>query len=196
MNKYLSKSPELDAVGFQASRRSFLKMTAGGSLLALSGTAAANTRVKMPASPKTLALEHIYTGDKLKLTYFQQGRYIEDALQEISYLLRDYHTNDIHPIDPALLDQLHDLKLMLGINQPFYFSSAYRSPHTNTSLRKKCRCAARHSLHMQGRAIDFQVDGLAARKIRNAALFMNRGGVGYYKRSDYIHLDTGDFRYW
>lgn len=196
MNKYLPKSPETDADSFRASRRRFLTLIGYGSLLSLGGPAVVNVEAKTIPSSKTLALEHVHTGEKLKLAYFEQGHYIEDALQEISYLLRDYHTDDVHPIDPALLDQLYDLKTMLRINQPFYLSSGYRSPSTNISLRNVCRCTARHSLHMQGRAVDFHVKGVATYKIKKAALAMHRGGVGYYKRADFIHLDTGDFRYW
>jgi uncharacterized protein YcbK (DUF882 family) len=180
-----------------ASRRRFLKMMACSSLLTLGGTEIADAAGKVIPSHKTLALEHMHTGDKLKLTYFEHGRYVEEALREINYLLRDYHTGAVHPIDPALLDQLYDLKIMLGINRPFFFSSGYRSPRTNARLRKRCRCnAAKHSLHMQGRAVDFHVEGLETRKIRNAALAMHRGGVGYYRRQNFIHLDTGRFRTW
>lgn len=197
MNKYLSKSPEIDADSFIASRRRFLKTMACGSFLTLNGAGIVNAAVRQrPLSHKTLALKHVHTGDKLKLTYFEQGDYIEDALYEINYLLRDYHTDDIHPIDPALLDQLYDLKLVLGINKPFHIFSGYRSPHTNARLRKKYRGVAKRSLHMQGRAIDIHVDGFDTRKIRNAALAMRRGGVGFYQRSDFVHLDTGDFRSW
>lgn len=196
MNKHLSKKWEIDIGRFPASRRSFLKMMACGSLLTLSNTTVANAAAGMTSSGKTLALEHVHTGDKLKLTYFEDGHYVEGALQEISYLLRDYHTDDIHPIDPALLDQLYDLKLMLRIDKPFYVSSGYRSPHTNLKLRKRRCRTAKHSLHMQGRAIDFHVGGLETHKIRNAALALRRGGVGYYKRADFVHLDTGDFRSW
>ncbi|TRW91246.1 YcbK family protein [Candidatus Methylobacter oryzae] len=185
-----------DADRFSSSRRGFLKLLGYGSLLTLGGSAVAKAEAGTILSSKTLALQHVHTGERLKLTYFEQGHYIDEALQEISYLLRDYHTDDVHPIDPALLDQLYDLKLMLRINQPFYLSSGYRSPGTNAALRHMCRCTARHSLHMQGRAVDFHVKGVATRKLRNAALAMRRGGVGYYKRADFIHLDTGDFRSW
>lgn len=145
---------------------------------------------------KTLALEHAHTGDKLKLTYFERGRYIKGALQEINYLLRDYHTDDVHPIDTALLDQLFDLKQTLGINKPFHIVSAYRSPFTNSQLRKHSHGVAEHSFHMQGRAIDIRVEGVHAKTIKNAALNMARGGVGYYPHNDFVHLDTGDIRNW
>jgi uncharacterized protein YcbK (DUF882 family) len=145
---------------------------------------------------KMLSFNHTHTGDKLKLTYYEQGNYIPDALQEINYLLRDYHTDDVHPIDTALLDQLYDLKQTLGVNKPFNIVSGYRSPFTNAQLRKHSHGVAEHSLHMQGRAIDIRVDGVATKTIRNAALTMARGGVGYYPSSKFVHLDTGDFRTW
>jgi uncharacterized protein YcbK (DUF882 family) len=145
---------------------------------------------------KTLSFEHTHTGDKLKLTYFERGNYIKDALQEINYLLRDFRTDDIYPIDTALLDQLFDLKQTLGVNKPFHIISGYRSPFTNTQLRKHGHGVAEHSYHMQGRAIDIRVEGVSSRMIRNAALTMAQGGVGYYPRNNFVHLDTGEFRTW
>lgn len=145
---------------------------------------------------KTLAFEHTHTGDKLKLTYFERGSYIQEALQEINYLLRDFRNDDIHPIDTALLDQLFDLKQTLGVNKPFHIISGYRSPFTNAQLRKHGHGVAEHSFHMQGRAIDIRVEGLSTKTIRNAALNMAQGGVGYYPGSNFVHLDTGRIRSW
>jgi uncharacterized protein YcbK (DUF882 family) len=143
-----------------------------------------------------LAFHNIHTGDQLKLTYFEQGRYIEDALHEINHLFRDYHDGSVHPIDPALLDQLYDLKHTLEVRKPFYIVSGYRSPATNADLRKHSDGVAKNSLHMQGRAIDIRIEGLDTRRIRNAALAMRQGGVGYYAKSDFVHLDTGSVRTW
>ena len=145
---------------------------------------------------KTLSFEHTHTGDKLKLTYFERGNYIKDALQEINYLLRDFRTDDIHPIDTALLDQLFDLKQTLGVSKPFHIISGYRSPFTNALLRKHSHGVAEHSFHTQGRAIDIRLEGVSSKMIRNAALSMAQGGVGYYPRNNFVHLDTGNFRTW
>jgi uncharacterized protein YcbK (DUF882 family) len=185
----------IDEGGVVASRRSFLKAAASVSLLTLSGTGVLNAAAKCPPR-KVLDLKNIHTGDKLRLTYFERGLYIDDALQEISYLMRDYHTGDMHPIDPALLDLLYDLKLELGLDKSFLVSSGYRSPRTNARLRKRNRNVSPHSLHMQGRAIDLHVEGLETRRIRNAALALRRGGVGYSRRANFVHLDTGNFRTW
>ncbi len=148
------------------------------------------------ATHRALAFQNPHTGDKLNLTYFEKGRYLTDALDEISFLLRDYRTEDVHPIDPELLDQLHDLKQMLGLHQPFDVICGYRSPLTNARLHAEHVGVANNSFHMQGRAVDIRIERFDLRRIHNAALAMHRGGVGYYPGSNFIHLDTGTFRTW
>ncbi|MCK9395367.1 MAG: DUF882 domain-containing protein [Methylobacter sp.] len=159
-------------------------------------TYASNILDRNSPSHKVLAFHNTHTGDQIKLTYFEQGRYIKDALHEINHLFRDYHDGSVHPIDPALLDQLYDLKHTLEVRKPFHIVSGYRSPATNADLRKHSDGVAKNSLHMQGRAIDIRIEGLDTRRIRNAALAMHRGGVGYYEKSDFVHLDTGSVRTW
>jgi len=147
-------------------------------------------------SHKSLAFLNPNTGDRLQLTYFEGGRYVSGALREISHLCRDHHTGDIHPVDPALLDQLHDLKLALGVNKPFQLVCGYRSPFTNAMLRSQSHAVAKNSLHMQGKAVDIRIQGVDTRTIRDAALAMQRGGVGFYHRDNFVHLDSGDVRSW
>ncbi|CAD6880515.1 hypothetical protein [Methylomonas albis] len=148
------------------------------------------------ATHRALAFQNPHTGDRLSLTYFEKGRYLTDALDEISFLLRDYRTDDVHPIDPELLDQLHDLKQMLGLNQPFDVICGYRSPLTNAKLHAENSGVANNSFHMHGRAVDIRIERFDLRRIHSAALAMHRGGVGYYPESNFIHLDTGTFRTW
>ncbi|MCQ8118658.1 YcbK family protein [Methylomonas rosea] len=148
------------------------------------------------ATHRALAFQNPHTGDKLSLTYFERGRYLSDALNEISFLLRDYRTDDVHPIDPELLDQLHDLKQILGLNQPFDVICGYRSPLTNAKLHAENSGVANNSFHMHGRAVDIRIERFDLRRIHSAALAMHRGGVGYYPESNFIHLDTGTFRTW
>jgi len=197
-----------------ALRRKFLKQLAYGSALVLGGCGGYESapdapvitrhgltqRIQVPRrrtnSNKTLSFEHTHTGEKLKLTYFERGKYIKGALHEINYLLRDFRTDDVHQIDTALLDQMFELKQTLGINKPFHIISAYRSPASNAQLRKQGHGVAEHSYHLQGRAIDIRVEGVSSKTIRNTALHMAQGGVGYYPRSNFVHLDTGDFRNW
>ncbi|MGR9088070.1 MAG: YcbK family protein [Gammaproteobacteria bacterium] len=180
------------------SRRCFLKKMAYGSLWAMGSAEVAHAKMWDFSSYKAKALSFLntHTGDSLKLTYFVQGRYLKDALDEINYLLRDFRTGDIHPIDPALLDQLHDLKQIFGFHKPFHIISGYRSPRTNAMLHRSSHGVSKRSLHMEGRAIDIRVEGLDSRVLRNAAVQMRRGGVGYYPRSNFVHLDTGKFRTW
>jgi uncharacterized protein YcbK (DUF882 family) len=145
---------------------------------------------------KSIALEHHHTSEFIDITYFSQGRYIYGALDEISYLLRDYHTDQVHPIDAKLLDLLYDVKLLLGTSNPFHVVSGYRSPETNANLRRHSRGVARQSLHMEGKAIDIRIQGVSVKDIREAAMLLQRGGVGYYPSDNFVHLDTGDIRTW
>lgn len=145
---------------------------------------------------RSLAFQNPHTGDKLNLTYFEKGRYLNDALDEISFLLRDYRTGDTHTIDTELLDQLHDLKQILGLSQPFDVICGYRSPMTNAKLHAEHSGVANNSFHMYGRAVDIRIERFDLRRIHNAAVAMHRGGVGYYPDSNFIHLDTGTFRTW
>jgi len=178
-------------------RRRFIGHLACGAFLSLAGPTIGHAAKGRFPAPKSLALHNINTGEKLKLTYFEKGRYIKPALREINFVLRDYRTGDVHPIDINLLDQLHDLRLMLGVaNRPFHIISGFRSPATNHFLHHETSGVANNSLHMHGRAIDIRMEGLDTRRIRNAALAMHRGGVGYYGDSDFVHIDTGKFRTW
>lgn len=177
-------------------RRHFIRRIACGSLLTMGAPVIAQAAKASFPSHKTLAFQNINTGDKLKLTYFEKGRYINSALQEIDVLLRDYRTGDVHRIDTGLLDQLYDLKQMLGSSRPFDIICGYRSPFTNAKLRSHSSGVATNSLHMQGRAIDVRLEGCDIRHLRNAAIALRRGGVGFYPKSNFVHLDTGSFRTW
>lgn len=196
MNENRSFNDHCDYEKAFLGRRRFIKKIACGSLLALGGSEIAQAKLyKLPVH-RTLSFHNTHTGDSLKLTYFVHGRYLRDALDEINFLLRDYRTGDVYPIDTVLLDQLHDLKQLFGFNKPFHIISGYRSPRTNAMLHESSHGVARHSLHMEGRAIDIRLEGIDMRMLRNAAIRLRRGGVGYYPRSNFVHLDTGNFRTW
>jgi uncharacterized protein YcbK (DUF882 family) len=178
------------------SRRQFLKTLTYGSIALGSLPSLSHAAFTSFSSFKKIDLEHHHTGETLSVTYYENGSYQQDALESVNYLLRDYHNDLVHPIDPALLDYLHDVKLLLGVNRPFHIVSGYRSPATNSSLRRHSRGVAKHSLHMEGRAVDIRIEGVSVKTIRTAALSLERGGVGFYPRSNFIHLDTGDLRTW
>ena len=187
---------DVGAAEHALSRRRFLKGIAYGSAMAFGTPKVVQASFSGFNADKTLFLEHHHTGESLKLTYFERGRYVYGALEEVSYFLRDYHNDRMHSVDPALLDQLYDVKLLLGSNKPFHIVSGYRSPETNASLRRHSHGVARNSLHMEGKAVDIRMEGYSARTIRDAALALQIGGVGYYPRSNFVHLDTGDIRTW
>jgi uncharacterized protein YcbK (DUF882 family) len=173
-------------------RRTFLR-NASLSALALVpiGTACARAM-----ESRSLSFIHTHTGESLSAVYFQDGSYQPKGLEQINHVLRDFRTGDVHPIAPGVLDILFDLQLLTNRSGPYEVISAYRSPQTNTTLRKHSSGVAEHSLHMEGRAIDVRLAGFSTRKLRELALQMGRGGVGYYPKSDFVHLDNGRVRFW
>ena len=109
---------------------------------------------------------------------------------------RDHRSSEVHEIDPALLDYLYDLMTELDHHGEVYIISAYRSPTTNEKLRSNSNGVASGSLHMKGKALDFRLPGVDTKLLRDTALAMKRGGVGYYGKSDFIQIDTGRVRFW
>jgi uncharacterized protein YcbK (DUF882 family) len=132
----------------------------------------------------------------LSLTVPAGGAHASDGLAALNRFLRDHRTGDIHPIDPGLLDILADLHAAVGASGAFHVISGYRSPRTNAALRERSRGVAAGSLHVEGRAIDVRLDGVDCSVLRDAAISLRRGGVGYYAASDFVHLDTGRVRTW
>ena len=174
------------------SRRAFLLGTSCALLL----PAASLARVPLQ-SPRTLKLDHLHTGEKLRLEYHDGHRYLDDALAEAARFLRDFRSGETHPVDPGVLDILWELQEATDSSQRSYqVISAYRSPATNAKLRKRSKGVAKRSLHMQGKAIDVRLAGFDTRTLYRAACGLKRGGVGCYSRSDFIHLDTGRVRTW
>lgn len=145
---------------------------------------------------RSLSFYHTHTGERLNITYGQPWGYDRQALEKINYFLRDFRTGDVHPIDPQLLDILSALKRKFGGRGTFEVISGFRSPKTNDRLRKQSSGVAKRSLHMQGKAIDIRLTGVQTRKIQRCAMNLQCGGVGYYGKSDFVHLDTGRVRFW
>lgn len=145
---------------------------------------------------RSLSLDHLHTGESLAIQYVEQGSYVPAALAEIDHHLRDHYNGAVHPIDPKLLDILHAVARETGTRSPFQVISGYRSPETNEMLRKRGGGAARNSMHLQGKAIDIRLSDVDSATIRDVGLALQRGGVGYYEKSDFVHLDTGRVRRW
>lgn len=143
-----------------------------------------------------MSFVHTHTGETLSTTYFQGGNYLPPSLERVNHFLRDFRTNEVHSIDPALLDILFDLQGKAHHYGPFEVISAYRSPQTNAALRQRSGAVAEHSMHMEGRAIDIRLRGFPTLKLRDLAIALHRGGVGFYGASDFVHVDTGRVRIW
>ncbi len=170
-------------------------------LLAAAAAVAAFTAVPAWAMPRplprrALSFAHLHTGETLDLVYWADGHYQPAALRRINWLLRDFRTDEVHPIDPRLLDVLAALRQRLRARGPFQVVSAYRSPATNAMLASLSEAVAPNSLHMAGRAIDIRLPGRPIWAVRQAAMALRAGGVGYYPRSNFVHVDVGSVRHW
>jgi uncharacterized protein YcbK (DUF882 family) len=162
--------------------------------LIVPGIAMARTRVRIRR--RMLRFYNLHTGESLKTVYWENGEYDPDELDRVNYILRDFRANEIKPIDPALLDLLVGIQKRLGTSQPFQVVSGYRSPLTNAMLHANSEGVAVHSLHLEGKAIDICVEGRSLSQIRRAAWKLQGGGVGYYPRTGFVHVDTGRIRWW
>ena len=147
---------------------------------------------------RELSFFHTHTGKQLDVVYWKDGNYVESALEEINHFLSDFRTGDIVEMDPELLDIIYDVRASLGSDGTYQVISAYRSPKTNEMLRNRSAASgvAKKSQHLLGKAIDVRLEGIETAQLRDAAIALQRGGVGYYRASDFVHMDTGRVRRW
>jgi uncharacterized protein YcbK (DUF882 family) len=182
-------------VSMTMSRRYFLKL----GLLTVAASAAspivASARTHLYPE-RSLAFYNIHTGEHLQVAYWTEGNYHAGALDEINYLLRDYRTGQVKAIDPSLLDLLNSVNHVLKSPQPFHVVSGYRSPETNAMLAEASNGVAKHSLHIEGKAIDIYLPDRSLPDLRRVALALGQGGVGYYPKSEFVHMDVGRVRSW
>lgn len=146
-----------------------------------------------------LSFFHAHTGEKNTIVYWSNGEYLTDNLAKINWILRDYHTDDVKPIDPRLLNILHLLQRKLSLDpltHPFQILSAYRTKKTNENLRKMVEGVSRNSFHLEGKALDFNIPGVSQRDVHKAAVQLAVGGVGHYPDAKFIHIDSGPLRTW
>lgn len=159
--------------------------------------ASATTSNVSSAAPYSLHFFHTHTGERLNIAYRNGNGYDPGALAEINHYLRDHRTGDVHIYDPRVFDLLHDLMAKLGRpNGEIDVVCGYRTPWSNEYLRTHGHGVAQHSLHMQAMAIDIRVPGVSTSALRDAALSLHRGGVGYYADSQFVHVDVGRVRRW
>jgi uncharacterized protein YcbK (DUF882 family) len=140
---------------------------------------------------------HTHTGERINVVYRQGGAYIPDAIARLNEFLRDHRTGDVHSYDPRLFDLLSTLEQELGKPAAeIDVICGYRTPWSNGFLREHSAGVALHSLHMEAEAIDIRIPGVSTWVLRNAALALRLGGVGYYPLSDFVHVDVGRVRQW
>jgi uncharacterized protein YcbK (DUF882 family) len=145
---------------------------------------------------RRLQLTNLHGGEKLTVTFHDEDDVAPDAAAALRHLLRDYRVNKEHEMDFDLFLQLTDLARECGVPAKFAVISGYRSPGTNAKLRAAGHAVAEHSQHMEGHAIDVRLEGCPLARLHELALAAGRGGVGYYPRSNFVHIDTGTVRSW
>ncbi|MGD9974345.1 MAG: YcbK family protein [Desulfatirhabdiaceae bacterium] len=185
-------------------RRDFLKF---GALIAFLGLSADPVEAAVKRSSKiyrkskqvsrALYFYNPHTGEKLDVSYFTKGRYSSAAMKDINRIFRDHRTGAIKPIDHKLLDYLYALSDKLETPRtPFHIISGYRSPETNALLSRQSAGVAKDSFHIKGKAVDIRLPGRTIASVRNAAVSLKAGGVGYYPEDQFVHIDVGDIRCW
>ena len=177
-------------------RRGLLKAGMAFALTSLSARPAFAAFEQGNTAARELAFYNLHTGENLKTVYWAEGGYLPDALADINHILRDYRNDQTLPIEIPLLDLLHGLHSTLGTVQPFHIVSGYRSPATNATLAANTDGVAKGSLHMQAKAVDLYIEGVPLDELRRAAIALRGGGVGYYPKSNFVHVDIGRIRSW
>ena len=177
------------------SRRSFLTrsaMAATGALLLPSTQSVAS----ILSTERTLVFHNVHTDEELTLRCCPEQDYDRETRLRFSSLLRDHHADEVREMDAGLIDIFFALSAFTGSNGPFKILSGYRSPETNSWLRRYSHGVAEHSMHIEGKAVDIRMEDVSIREIRQAGMALAMGGVGYYPRSGFVHLDTGRIRHW
>lgn len=178
------------------SRRRFL-MAASGATGALAFPMVAKAISVGSSLPRDLAMDHTHTHEQIQLTFAVGNHYLPEALDGLNHFLRDHYSGLVGNMDPGLYDIMYALRRSLKVRLPYHIISGYRSPQTNERLRARGGGGvAKRSLHMDGKAVDLRIPGVPLKELRDAALELKAGGVGYYPGSNFVHVDTGKVRAW
>jgi uncharacterized protein YcbK (DUF882 family) len=165
------------------------------SLLVVLPCGAGNSSTSVPNY--RLRLYHLHTGEHIDVVYRIGDVYLPDGVSELDHFLRDHRTGDVKDYDVKEFDLLHDLMAKLGRpDGEIDIVCGYRTPWSNNYLREHGHGVAEHSQHMEAKAIDIRIPGVSSAEVRDAALSMGRGGVGYYQQSNFVHVDVGRVRRW
>ena len=148
------------------------------------------------SGPRFAHVHNLHTGESLRAVYYENGRYVPDAMSELMKVLRDWRSGEEHLMDPRLFDVMHAVRGKLDTSAPFQIISGYRSARTNALMHERSHGVAQNSQHVQGKASDVRLEGVALHHLRAAAADLGAGGVGYYPVSNFVHMDVGPVRHW
>lgn len=177
-------------------RRRVLGLGLAGALASIVPLGFAKSAEASAGKSWRVSFRHTHTGESFNGVYRVGNKYLPDAFERMNYVLRDFRTGEAFPMDPRVIDLLCVVQRRTGQKRPMEILSGYRSPKTNNRLHHKTSGVARNSLHMYGQALDISMKDFSSRRIQKIALDLNAGGVGYYPRSDFVHIDTGAVRSW
>ena len=178
-------------------RRRFLQLGAVAGAIGGAGALSGRALAQAYTGPaRRIALHNTHTSESIDAVYWENGRYVPEALTALNHVLRDYRNNEVHVMRPELMDLISTLGRAVDHTGPVQIISGYRSPVTNAFMHVHSSGVASHSLHMQGMAMDIRMPGVQLSHLHNAALSLGRGGVGYYPSSDFVHVDVGPVRHW
>ncbi|MGE0723323.1 MAG: DUF882 domain-containing protein [Alphaproteobacteria bacterium] len=183
-------------------RRGLLGIVAAAATLALAPEALAaplpqRKPLRAARVVRSIHLYNVHTGERVQGPYYEGGRYNGQLFRQITKLLRDHRSNELHRIDPALVDLMHAIQMRTGGGRkPLEIVSGYRSPQTNEMLRLAGYGVAENSYHLQGKAVDIRMAGVRVSQLSRLARDLGRGGVGTYGGSNFLHIDTGPVRRW
>lgn len=172
------------------------RLLLGGASLIAASLVPDTVLASQTAPVRKLRFYNPHTGERVAASYWENGVYDHDSIKEFSWLFRDYRANSQKSIDAKLFDQLFELQRRLEVQKEIHVVCGYRSERTNAMLRRTTRGVAKKSYHMSGKAVDIRIPGIDVARIRKAALSMKAGGVGYYPKSRFVHMDTGPIRHW
>lgn len=195
-NTLPSGPPAVDAADQEPSRRGLLMGALGAGLVIAAGLVAPDDALAAVGGTRRIKLHNVNTTESFSGVYWRDGAYVPEALQKLNVILRDHRAEEVAVMDPGVFDYLVSLQTRLGFSGPIDIVSAYRSPKTNAARAKVNKAVARNSFHMKGMALDIRMDGRQPRGVYTVAVAMQRGGAGIYRRSGFVHIDSGPIRHW
>lgn len=185
---------ELAQAGF--TRRGLLGIFAATAVVAAPSMSNAFALLRGAGDVRRIRMYSGRTGESIDTIYWIEGEYIPQALNEITYFMRDWRQDEKKDVDPRTVDIAAAAHRLLDVNEPYMLLSGYRTARTNAMLRSSSRGVARNSLHMKAQAADLRMRSRSVSQMYRAAAACEAGGVGKYSRSNFVHMDSGPIRTW